>query len=42
VVVEGAAGDAGAADDLLGADRGIAALGEQPPGGGDQRLPGGL
>jgi hypothetical protein len=42
VVVEGAAGDAGSADDLLGADRGIATLGEQVPSGGDQRFPGGL
>ena len=36
VVVEGAAGDAGGADDLLGADAGVAALGEERPGGGDQ------
>ena len=31
---------AGGADDLLGADVGVAALGEQLPGGGDQRAAG--
>ncbi len=39
VVVERAAGDPGGADDLLGADRVVAARGEEPAGGGDQRGP---
>ena len=36
VVVEGSSGDAGGSDELLGADPGIAPLGEQAAGGGDQ------
>src|SRR5262249_26254154 len=36
VVVEGAPGKAGGADDLLGADPVVAVFGEQPRGGGDQ------
>src|SRR5262249_27088846 len=36
VVVEGAAGDAGGADDLLGADRVVAALGKQATSGGHE------
>ena len=42
MVVEGAAGDAGGADDLLGADAGVAALGEEAAGGGHQRAAGRL
>ena len=42
LVVERAARDAGRAHDLLGADAGVAALGEQRPGGGHERGAGGL
>ena len=41
LVVQGAAGDAGGLGDLLGADVGVAVLGEQPAGGGDERGAGG-
>jgi hypothetical protein len=40
VVVERAAGDAGGADDLLGTDAGVAALGEQRPRRLDEGGPG--
>ena len=40
VVVHGAAGHAGSLDDLLAAGAGEALLGEQLPGGGEQRRPG--
>ena len=41
LVVEGAAGDAGGLGDPFGPDVGVAVLGEQPAGGGDEGGPGG-
>ncbi len=42
MVVEGSAGDAGGANDLLGGDVGVAALAEEAARGGDQGCAGRL